>query len=437
MAWNFRYYEEKRGHRRTGSRTVGSVGEAAFFAVLFVVGCAGIVAGILWLVIPEWRLNHGFIENTCTILQKDIGENEGENGPVFWPEIKIEYQVREDTYRLVTYDIHHRYSSNREEAQTILDRFVKGQKYPCWYDPADPSIAVLVRGYQWWIWLVFLVPVSFIAIGAGGLIYTILHWGKSAEFRAAMARRAQGRKLFEPAGTTEPRLPNVPDCSDVTSSPGTRLAYRLPLTRSPAWALFGLLAACLLWNGIVSFFVVAAVQHHLAGHPDWLLTLFVVPFLAIGIALLVCFVRQLLVTTGIGPTLVEVSDHPLIPGGQYRLFVSQSGRLKMNSLELFLICEEEATYRQGTNTRTETREVHRQSMFRRDAFEIHPGEPFEVECALDLPAGAMHSFKANHNEIHWKVALQGDIANWPDFERSFPVIVHPAAVGPRRERNDP
>ena len=34
MARNFRYYEKKRGHRRTGSRLFGSVGEAIFFAVL-------------------------------------------------------------------------------------------------------------------------------------------------------------------------------------------------------------------------------------------------------------------------------------------------------------------------------------------------------------------------------------------------------------------
>lgn len=437
MAWNFRYYEKKRGHRRTGSRTVGSAGEAAFFAVLLVVGCAGIVAGIWWLVIPEWRVNHGFIETTCTVLQKDIGQSEGDNGPLYWPEIKIEYQVREDTYRLVTYDIHRRRSSDRDEALAALDQFTKGQKYPCWYDPADPGMAVLVRGYQWWIWLAFLVPISFIAIGVGGLIYTILQWGRSAEFRAAMVRRAQPRELFEPTVGEDPRLPNVPDCSDITSSPGTRLAYRLPLRRSPAWTLFGLLAACLLWNGIVSFFVVAAVQNHLAHRPDWLLTLFVLPFLGIGIALIVCFVRQLLVTTGVGPTLLEISGHPLLPGMQYQLFVSQSGHLKLKSLELFLVCEEEATYRQGTNTRTETREVFRQSMFRRNDFEIRPGEPFETECSLVVPEGAMHSFKANHNQIHWNVVVSGDVANWPDVERSFPVIVHPAGSQPQRSRSRP
>ena len=45
-------------------------------------------------------------------------------------------------------------------------------------------------------WLVFTVPLPFIVIGAGGLIYTVFRWGKSAERRAASARRTAERDLF-------------------------------------------------------------------------------------------------------------------------------------------------------------------------------------------------------------------------------------------------
>jgi hypothetical protein len=427
----FRYFEKKRGHRRTGSRTLGSLGEAVFFALLLVLGCGGILAGIFWLVIPEWRLHHGFEQAACLVLQKKLGEKEGSSATLYRPEIKIQYEVYGKQYSPWTYDINYQgdraYSSDREAAAAALEPFVEGQKYPCWYDPAQPDVAVLVRGYQGWLWLVFLVPGSFVAIGAGGLLYTVLRWGKSAERRAATVQRAQPIELFDLDRPRGPKLPNVPDLSDITSSPGTKLAYRLPLSHSPGWTLLGLAAACLLWNGSVSYFTVAAVRSHLARQPDWLLTLFILPFLVIGIALIVCFVRQLVVATGVGPTLVEISDHPLLPGGEYRLLVSQSGRLDMRSLEVWLACREEATYRQGTNARTETREVRRLAVFRREAVAIRPGERFQAECSVRVPADAMHSFRADHNEIIWSLVVRGDVVGRHAFSRAFPVVVHPLA----------
>ncbi len=173
-------------------------------------------------------------------------------------------------------------------------------------------------------------------------------------------------------------------------------------------------------------FAVIAIRRHMAGRPDWFLTLFIVPCVLLGLAAIGFFLRQLLVTTGIGPTLMEISDHPFEPGGQYCLFLSQSGRLTINSMGVWLVCEEAATYRQGTNTRTETQEVHRQELFCRQQFQIERGLRFETEIELSVPEGAMHSFKADHNEINWALAVEGDVVGWPRYKRSFPVIVRPA-----------
>ncbi|MBN1396115.1 MAG: hypothetical protein JW959_13920, partial [Pirellulales bacterium] len=121
-----------------------------------------------------------------------------------------------------------------------------------------------------------------------------------------------------------------------------------------------------------------------------------------------------------------------LPGGRYRLFLSQSGRLELNALRASLRCEESATYRQGTDTRTETREVFRRELFLRQGFSVRSGLPFETEIEFDVPDGAMHSFAADHNEINWTLVVEGDVANWPDFKRSFPVVVRPIIGGPGR-----
>jgi hypothetical protein len=41
----------------------------------------------------------------------------------------------------------------------------------------------------------------------------------------------------------------------------------------------------------------------------------------------------------------------------------------------------------------------------------------------------MHSFKSAHNEIAWKLLVKGSPVRWPEFERSFPVIVYPGRNG--------
>ena len=138
------------------------------------------------------------------------------------------------------------------------------------------------------------------------------------ERRLAMVQRVQHLELFEADGEHARDLPAVPREANLTNSPGTTLAYRLPIAVSPGWALAVIMAACLFWNGMVALFVTIAVNSHLRGEPEWFLTLFMVPFVLVGLALVWYTVRQLLITTGVGPTLVEISAHPLAAGRRVR-----------------------------------------------------------------------------------------------------------------------
>ncbi len=430
MARSFRYYEKKRGHRRTGSPALASAGETAFFAALLTLGCGGLIVLFVTLVVPQWRVNVEFVQQACKVRDKEIKEARDKDGLHFAPKIKIEYEVGGETNRAWTYDIQNTAFSRREDAQAVLDQFdlydkVKDNLYPCWYNPANPGEAVLIRGYRLWIWLVFTVPIAFVLIGAGGLIYAWLHWGKSAERQAASAQRGQQRDRFAAVDGDDRRYPFVPQGADVTNSPGTRLRFRLPAARPAGWRLFGATVFCLVWNACVAVAMVLAARGFLAGRPDWIFTILILPFLLIGAGALVLLIRGALIATGIGPTLVEISAHPLRPGGQYRLFVSQAGALRMNLLRASLVCEESAAYRQGTNTRTETQEVYRQELLRREAFRIQRGRPFETEFELRVPDHAMHSFVAEHNQVGWRLVVEGEAADWPSFSRAFTVIVQP------------
>jgi hypothetical protein len=422
-----RLYEKKRGDRRTGLKSVGNLGEALFFGLFFSIGCAGLVYMLVALAWPEWRANRQFAPARCTIVDKYVGRATAQNAAsLYRPEFRVVYRTPEGEYTAdALYDVMGLYSSDRDAVDKLLAGFEVGQEYPCWYDPIDQRPAVLARGYSPWLYVSLLIPLSFMLIGGGRLIYTLLHWNTSQERRALLNQRTAQIDLFD-AGSNHRALPTVPTDANVTNSPGTTLAYRLPIATRSGWVLFATTAACLLWNGVVAIFVIRAVGGLLRGEPQWMLVMFVVPLVAAGIGLVAYLVRQVIITTGMGPTRLEISAHPLVPGQPYELFLSQAGRLAMRRLEIWLACDEKATYHQGTDMRTETRRVFQDRCFVRTDLEINRGLPFESRCHLRVPPGAMHSFQADHNEVIWKLVVKGSVIGWPDYEREFQIVVNPA-----------
>jgi hypothetical protein len=427
-------YGKKRGHRRTGSRAWGSLGEALFFGFFLVLGSLFLMGLLNMLVVPEWRVNHEFVEARGKVLTTRLGQPEdpdasGEEAPLYRAEVVVQYRAMDADYKTPAYDIHfgsgREFSADREAQKALLADFRKGEEIPVWYDPADPKTVVVVRGYTWILWILLLLPVAFILIGGVGLVLTLFHWGKSIEHRVATSQMARRMNPLKEADKEIGEFPYVPQDSNLTNSPGTRLKYRLPIDLSRGWRLLAILAACLFWNGIVAVFVIIAINSHSSTRPEWLLTFFVLPFAAVGLAMVYYFIRELLIVTGVGPTQIEISDHPLRPAGKYQVFVSQGGRLTINSLEVQLVCDEVATYRQGTDTRTDQSRVFAQRLFHRQSVELLPQAAFEQLCDVEIPAECMHSFKADHNEVRWRLVVRGDIAGWPPFERSFPIVVCP------------
>jgi hypothetical protein len=333
-----RLVEKKRGDRRTGSNLVGSVGEAVFFGVLFLLGVMSLSALI-----------------TAHVVQPE----------------------------------HH------------------------WY-----AIGV---GF----WCLVLVLASLVIMGGVGLIRTALRIGFSAERRSALATRATNIDLVRQAVPQAKDYPTLPSHEGLTNSPGVELAYRLPSAHSAGWRLLASTIFALLWNGVAGVLVVLAVRGWLAGRPDFLLLAFLAPFLAVSIASATYLLRQIWIDAGRGQTALEICSHPLFPGQQYQVQLVQHGQLHLKSLELWLVCEEEVTYHQGTDVRRETRVVHQERSFSQANFQVEPGMPFETCCLIAIPSVAMHSFQSEHNAVHWKLVVRGRPAYWPPYERSFPVIVYP------------
>ena len=68
----------------------------------------------------------------------------------------------------------------------------------------------------------------------------------------------------------------------------------------------------------------------------------------------------------------------------------------------------------------------------REGIRLRSAAPFEAGCAVQLPAGAMHSFRSQRNEVQWSLVVEGDLRARGRFERIFPLVVHPELSGEDR-----
>ena len=280
------------------------------------------------------------------------------------------------------------------------------------------------------LWIFGVLSLAAVVTGGTGLILRLVSISASSEMRSAMASRA-GSIEIAPQPDELGKLPSVPRGATLTDSPGERLTYRLAAA-APEGGITGPATLAILWNSVWFILLAVVVSGFWYGRARWILTLLLIPFGTIGAWSFQFLLAQLRKHAGVGPTIVEISSHPLYPGSRYDLFICQRGRLKLKRLTVQLTCEEETFYRQGTDVRVDRCEAFTEVLLKQRDVLVDPKAPWEQQLRLDLPLNVMHSFVGSHNAIRWKVVVRGESTPWPSFCRSFPVIVHPPGPPPNR-----
>lgn len=430
-----RFFGKKRGHRRTGSPAWATLGDAFFHAALLTAGL--VFAGLLLsgVAVPEWRINHHFLPTSCEVRGKAVMRRtsvtaDGGSVATWQPCLLVRYEAGGTTVEAWNTPSRSTMTSDRERAVAALSAWKLRDRVPGWYDPSSVDTVVLERGYNWWMWLLtLLLPGALISFGGMGLARACRRWGRSEERCAVPSRLSE---MLDPlaAGLRQAGdHPGVPTCEDLVNSPGTFLSYRLPIESQESWTLVGLGLFAVLWNSVLAVLGVGAVIDLLRGSVDWLLLSLLVPFTAMGIAGMVLFIQRMLLATAVGTTQVEISAQPLRPGGRYEVLLAQGGAGTLDSLRLALVLEEQATFTQGTDTRTEKVTAWTEVVRSWNDVQLTPGTRFEARAAVTIPADAMHSFASEHNAIRWSLAVHGAPSRWPAFVRTFPLVVYPREGG--------
>lgn len=322
--------------------------------------------------------------------------------------------------------LQHAYVNPDDPLELPEDMFSDGELIDphCYVDPEDPAQAVLVQGIRPMrgsTWFFFVVLLIFFSVGVGIMFGG---WRSIQKNRALEQGELPERKRrSRPSRRAPPSSPPIPTDSG--------RGFRLAPDQTPAKKLLILAGVAAFWNGIVGTFLVVILKGQANGDgPPKFVLLFLIPFVVIGVLLIVGVFHSLLALLNPKPTLTL--DRAAIPiGGSARLEWNIAGHVRrLMSLELRWVGEEVARYRRGTSV-SESIEIFEDRVL----VHLEPSSRLaEGHVDIAVPADAMHSFEAKHNRVRWKIALVGPIRRWPDLELDYPIEVLPSEDDPESTR---
>ncbi len=413
-AWFGSFTPRRRSRSASGDGGGGLKGRlmlAGFFMIFFL---AGAVVGFAFFfpalvdafTADDWRAT------PCTILSSRVKTHDSSDGDTYSVDILYTYTIGGVAYRSNRYGFMGGSSSGYKGKRKIVDRYPPGAEAVCYVNPVDPSEAVLSTALGGMIWFA-LIPLVFMVVGGGGVLYAL--FAKAERTPTYPGRRPAG-------GISSGARPGI-SASTRRSPAGTQV---LAPKTSVRGKIIGTLFVAVFWNGITSVFVVLAIRGWMDGEGSIFLTLFMVPFVLVGLFLIVGFFHSLMAAFNPRVTITLHSD-ALRLGDEVKLHWAFTGNpRKIQRFTLTLTGTESATYIRGTDRTTDHHTFHETNIVEHtDTAYIRRGY-----ARLKIPRESMHSFESDNNAVTWGVRVHCDVPNWPDTKDEYPIDIGPLREGP-------
>ena len=375
-------------------------GCAIIFGAFFLL----IGAGLFWPIflspaLKSWAARN-WRQTDCTIISSAVKERRGSKSDTYRPDIHYRYSLNGAEFNGDRYSFSTAYVSGNW-AHNVVAKFPAGSNTVCYYNPKKLHESVLNRNLDWHTYLSLFLLV-FVAVGIGIIIVGIRGFGTSKTRRSSVLSPI----LMGTATFTQD--------NDAAAFEGPQ-KLRPVESRLAKAIIIGLVG--LFWNGIVSVFVA-----QIFNGAGWFLAVFLIPFVLVGMVMIVGTVYQLMALTN--PKVEVALSNGAVPLGQSIDVAWQlRGRIgRIRKLTLGIVGTEHATYTRGTSTYTD------KSIFK--TIELFSGSgPQEIEfgtCTVQIPIETMHTFKGTKNKIIWTIHVRGDIPWWPNIDDAFEFFVKPA-----------
>ena len=168
-------------------RFAGSL-QVVFLGLFAAIGLAfAVVVAMDWFQgLDTWSWE----ESTCTIASSAAAE-QPEYGEYEF-QVSYRYSYRGDDYLGDAYRHGGQGFETHSEASVLASRYPVGSQVSCWVDPDEPGRAYLRRANLWrGLWI--LVPLTFFAVGAGG-IWLVTSLGRGSRAAAEPLESAKPKK---------------------------------------------------------------------------------------------------------------------------------------------------------------------------------------------------------------------------------------------------
>lgn len=372
-----------------------------FFGIFFVAGAA-----MTWFMTVRPVLGileaRSWPEVPCTVTSSHVQSHSDSDGTTYSVEVTYTYEIDGREYNGDRYDFSVGSSSGYQHKADIVERHPPGSETLCRVDPEDPQRSVMSVGFNLeYLWGLF--PLPFLLVGLGGLVWVIRQPGAKTRGGPGWLPR---QRRDEDDGKTVPGLSAAGATGPRTLTSGSR----------PVWRFLFTLVAALVWNSMVGLLVLPATQE---GGCVWIG--FLVVFGGVGLLFLAGVPYTFLAIFNPRPTLT-LDPPELALGETCRVSWRWSGAPKrIERLRIFVEGREEATYRRGTDTRTDKHTFARIEV----ADTEQPIDIARGSGSLEIPADTMHSFEAPRNQILWSLQVAAEIPRWPDVGEEHKLVIRP------------
>jgi hypothetical protein len=373
--------------------------------LFFLVGL-GVLIGVFAPKLMAYISAGDWVRTECVIKESEAQSHSSDDGTMYRPHFRYTYYFDGKEYTSDQYSFFNSSTRNYDAVADLVAAHPVGSQGLCYVNPENPDQAVINRDLS--LEFLFLVlPLGFMAFG-GGLLYTATRVsGKDGSPKGHMASHAL---IFQDKVT-----PGLPD--PVNEGQALKLN---PRQSRLGGALF-LLLFTIIWNVIVSIFLFQVVNSWLSGNPNYFETLFLIPFVLVGIGVLLLTIRQFM--TLLNPSVsVRLSPNRPVLGGAIDIQWQMKGSVRaVKELEVVMEGREVAKYTQGTSTYTDTHIFHSTRLYNSSrSLGIRMGH-----ASFNVPADTMHTFIAEHNQIMWVLVFRGGISLGPDLDDEFEIPVFP------------
>ncbi|MDD5349554.1 MAG: DUF3592 domain-containing protein [Chthoniobacteraceae bacterium] len=344
------------------------------------------------------RAARDWVETPCRIVSSEVKSSSDSDGTTYRPEIVYTYKVAGREYRSDRYQFLRLSSSGRADKAAVVARYPRGKAAVCYVNPKAPAEAVLDRrsapaGFA------ALFPLIFVAIGAGGLVWSIRGKPKAAALNAALA-----------AGEPWRFRPDWAEGRVVSSS------------KRALWLTWAVAAAWNLTATPIAWPIIQANVLHRPLNP----AAFVVLFPLAGLGMLAWAIFLTLRWLRFGESALEMASFPAVAGG------AMEGTVRLNRpirpegpVRLRLNCMARTTTSSGDGNSTTERLVWQ----REETAEMTPtGDAFPVAFALPASASVTTSWNGGDG-IFWRLEAHAKLPG-VDYKAQFEFPVCAGELSP-------